>query len=339
MKGKARNISCDFIRVLALILVIINHTRNKPWAENIYVDSAIQTVIALCNGLFFLLSGKFNLSKEFNTKKDYASFYKKRVIDILMPYVLISMVLSYWNLKDEGIWITPKGYIMTAVQDLFSGNMNYHLWFMFFLIGYIVSTPFLSKMLHAMDNWELHIAFGISVLWQIASVYVAPIRNIGFGYTGWILYGWALYYFAGYYLDRVMDEKNEKYLYIVGALSYLATVIGMIMLGGEFPGKHDYSILFVIFCMSVFWFLQKNIKINNNVARAIILFVAKHSFVMYLIHYNVRWLANPFVEGMGTVAEFVTRVILTFIFSLVIAVVVDLLLDQVKKILTKIMRV
>jgi hypothetical protein len=53
----------------------------------------------------------------------------------------------------------------------------------------------------------------------------------------------------------------------------------------------------------------------------------------------VRWLANPFVEGMGTVAEFVTRVILTFIFSLVIAVVVDLLLDQVKKILTKIMRV
>lgn len=338
MKSKTRDISCDFARVFALMMVIFFHTRNKPWEGNLFWESVITTLIT-SNGLFFMLSGKFNLKKEFNTKKDYAVFYKKRIIDILMPYVVVSMVLSYWNLKDEGIWITPKGYIMTAIQDIFSGNMNYHMWFMYFLIGYIVSTPFLSKMVHAMENWELHIAFGIGVLWQIASVYVAPIRNIGFGYTGWILYGWALYYFAGYYLDRVMDEKNEKYLYIVGALSYLVTVIGLIVLRGEFPGKHDYSILFVIFCMSVFWFIQKHVKVNNHVVQSVICFVAKHSFVMYLIHYNVRWLANPFVEGMGTVSEFVTRVILTFVFSLAIAFVVDLLLDQVKKLLGKVLGV
>lgn len=339
MKSKNRDISCDFIRVLALILVIMNHTRNKPWAENIYVDSIIQTIIATCNGLFFMLSGKFNLKKEFNTKQGYASYYKKRFIDILMPYVLISMVLSYCNLKDEGIWITPKGYIMRAVQDLFSGNANYHLWFMYFLIGFIISTPFLSKMFHALENWELNVVFVIAILWQIVSVYVAAIRNIGFGYTGWIVSGWMVYYFAGYYLDRVMTDANKKLLYIFGVAAYVITVIGIIGLGDRFPGKHDYSILFVIFCMSVFWFLQKNIKINNNVARAIILFVAKHSFVMYLIHYNVRWLANPFVEGMGTVLEFVVRIVLTFVFSLALAFVIDLLFDQLKKLLGKVLGV
>jgi hypothetical protein len=60
---------------------------------------------------------------------------------------------------------------------------------------------------------------------------------------------------------------------------------------------------------------------------------------MYLIHYNVRWLANPFVEGMGTVLEFVVRIVLTFVFSLALAFVIDLLFDQFKKLLGKVLGV
>ncbi len=82
-------------------------------------------------------------------------------------------------------------------------------------IGIILSTPFLSKALHTMNNWERKLLFFIGVLWQIFSIDFSVDLGTAFSFGSWILSSWMFHYFLGYFVSRIVTSENEKsFIYV-----------------------------------------------------------------------------------------------------------------------------
>lgn len=84
MKNRLTNY--DFIRVIACIFVIMIHIEDKPFSFNIRM--IYTTVLFTSNGLFYMLSGKFNLERTYNSIEDYIITTEK---NLFLSYFLI-----YW---------------------------------------------------------------------------------------------------------------------------------------------------------------------------------------------------------------------------------------------------
>ena len=149
---KTRLINFDLMRVLMCIFVIMIHITEKPFSFP--VRAAYTSVFFLCNSIFYMLSGRFNLEHTFDSTGDCLNFYRKKFVSIYFPYILISFMLSAVNLYSHTGSITPKGVCVFAFKEFFDTNSEKALWFMYPLIGLLISTPFLSKMFHAMSDRE-----------------------------------------------------------------------------------------------------------------------------------------------------------------------------------------
>ena len=88
-----------------------------------------------------MISGKFNLRKNFESKSDYYNYYTDKFISIIVPYGIISCILVKIVDKPQGI----KNFIYLCIQSFFSTNCQNHFWFMCCLIGMLVSAPFFGK--------------------------------------------------------------------------------------------------------------------------------------------------------------------------------------------------
>ncbi|WP_276627783.1 hypothetical protein, partial [Sharpea azabuensis] len=56
-----RLIQFDILRVMAMIFVIAIHVSVRPFVTNPYMKNMWYVLFLVCNGLFYMLSGKFNL--------------------------------------------------------------------------------------------------------------------------------------------------------------------------------------------------------------------------------------------------------------------------------------
>ena len=334
-----RNIGDDLIRVISIIFVIMIHTGEKPWDGIPLLDAFITTIIFFSNSFFFMLSGKYNIGRRFESPNDYGLYFKKKFVDILFPYIIVSMLLSIWNLlliPDLDMGTTPVVvyYLKFSLKELFSDNSSTHLWFMFCLMGFLVSAPFLSKMLNSMNDCELHILFGIGILWNTVSVFLFPFFYKPYSYNGWFLAGWIIHFCLGYYLDRIMKNDKHTWIYVAGGIGFIINVLGMTFASGRFHNPTDLTPSFILACSGAMAFLSKSIKINNVQFSRIIRFLAKHIFMIYMVHYNIVNYVTPLItDSLPTQIRYFSSVVITFLISLIIAVILNFVISPVKKII------
>ena len=159
-------------------------------------------------------------------KNGYRTYYLKKMIYILFPYILVTCILSLWEMINNQYTITFLFFIKHTYSSFMTANANIHLWFMYPLLGMLLSAPFLAKMLNHMEDREIKLLFAIGIIWGVVSIYFTWDIGFGFSYLGWILSGWMMHFFAGYFCERIINEKNRKILYIVGAIGFVITVLG-----------------------------------------------------------------------------------------------------------------
>lgn len=92
MQKKQRLFQYDFIRVIAMLMVLALHVElktryfrvdyNIPW----YFSNSIIIFLIVCNPIFFMISGKFNLRCQLISISDYFDYYKKKFINIFIPF-------------------------------------------------------------------------------------------------------------------------------------------------------------------------------------------------------------------------------------------------------------
>lgn len=334
---RKRNIPDDLIRIIMIIMVIMIHTDDKPWTDIPVLSALVTTLIFSCNSLFFQLSGKYSLRHTFNERKDYLIYYKKKLIDIVFPYVCTSLLLSIWNMQvapDPEINASsqPMYYLKFAFKELFSTNNSIHLWFMFLLMGFILSAPFLSKMLHAMSRSEMNILFALGILWNIVRVFLFMDFYKPYAYSGWILTGWILHFCMGYYIANVVDDNNRPRYLFAGLAGLVINILGMTLIPHRFYEPTDQAPTFILFCGGLYIALSHYIRIKKETAEKVILFLAAHTFTVYMIHFNIAHYVTPLIVHVPSVTgQYFLSVIVTYLISLIIAVILDSIYSLCKK--------
>lgn len=332
-----RNVALDFIRVLSMIFVICAHTDPKPFAGNALLSILFHTVIITCNANFYMLSGQLNLRKTFETPQDYKRYYWSKFISIILPYVIGTAVLTLWSMSSDLGSLTAKSFLKNFYVDIMTENASIHLWYMFTLIGMLFSAPFLAKMLGGMKKWELHILFGASILWNIVSINLTKNIGVGFSYNQWLMSGWMISFFAGYYVSRVVTPENKKKWYLAGLIGFVINVLGEWLFSANYKHPHDLAVPFVLFGMAAYAFMQNEIRIKNEKLIKGQQFVAKHSFMVYILHWNVGGIITPHIIHFIGLDIYYLKVIITFVVTMAMSVVLDVcLINPLQRLLRRV---
>lgn len=337
-----RNSSLDIIRILAMLYVIGVHVYDYyPISSTSIISIIILTVMYKNNLFFYMLSGYFNIDKKFDSKEDYKQFYISRLISILFPYILATFILSIRFIMKEGIGLSFSNLMKTFYTDFMATNSGKTLWFMYPLIGFIISTPIFSKAFTNMKNWELHIVFIIYVFWNIISIYFTSDFGIGFAYTGFVLNSWAGLYFIGYYVKKAINDSNIKYFLFLGVLGFIVSIAGQWIIPNNFHNALDLSVSHIFYSICIFIIINRNINIKNALFNKIISFIAKHTFTIYLAHYAILVdIGVHFAKSDNNLINYVLVSAATFIITFIFAVVIDeFLLFPCQKVLKKMLNV
>lgn len=322
---KERDINCDLMRVIAMLSVIALHVQGNCFPGEGLAGNILRTFFYVGNSLFFMISGRFNLDRTFETKEDYKNFYYKRFCTIFLPFLLFSFLLPLYECFQEH---QLDHFLSVFINEFMITNNQGYLWFMYSLIGFIISTPFLSKAVHAMKNWELNIVFVIILIWNTCATFLSQDLKSGmtFPFNGWIFWGWIAYYFLGYYLKRTVTDNNRKW-FVLGIAGFIITVGGVTLIPGHFVNAYDLQPGFILLSSEIYLFFEYTVKIKGNALKKGIRWIAKYSFYVYLVHMKVIvHITSRYLTASGYGLRYLLIVFIVTVISVVIGFTFDKLL-------------
>ncbi len=281
----------DNARALATVSVILLHVasdllytiKKEGVTSDWWSGNIMDGLVRFCVPLFFMISGALLLRNDY----ELLIYLKKRVIRIVPPLLFWSLVyLIYDNLiyevKVESAYEFIRLSIKSLIQKPFS---QYHLWFVYDLIGLYLMVPIIRKWIkHSTGKEVLYfiIIWGITIIAYnpYLEKYVPQIELLYFTrYLGYMV--------LGYYLTTI-NSKNHFLAITLIIIGALATIYGTYYESNAINNYsgiyYDYlSINVVVFTLGVF-LLVKNTTINNGIINKIIKFISDHSFGVYLAH-------------------------------------------------------
>lgn len=222
----------DIIRLIAITLVVLNHTPTliQPFfpayvSESILHDY-VRLFIAMCDGmavpLFFFISGALLLNKEEN----YQVLLKKRVFPwcILM---LLFFIIEHLYLYLTGRWSFS---VFSFLYNILNGTISgaYVSWFFYAYLGFLLSLPFLRLLAKHMNN---HHYLYLCILYLLISAYSPIQHQLGqwFFIANWQSDGkmMFLYLFVGHFLENRLDirEVRRRHLLYLSLLSLISLLV------------------------------------------------------------------------------------------------------------------
>lgn len=139
-----RNYAIDFIRLVAIIGVVLIHTSTSftdklnPSSFEFYVLHFINQFSRFSVPLFFAISG-FLLGGKYSEIKSPLDFYKKRLSRIFLPYVTWSFIYFIFIFPHPVERIFTHGF----VEGLLRGSLSYQLYFIPTIIVLYAIFPFI----------------------------------------------------------------------------------------------------------------------------------------------------------------------------------------------------
>ena len=327
MQKTKRNVNYDLMRVICMLFVVAIHVTQTPFSESTFWGSAVLVLLFSCNNIFFMLSGRFNLNYTIRNKEDYRRYYLKKLLTILFPYLFVTCLRSAFKMyvfKTADVSGGLLVYLKYTYEGLMSANSSNHLWFMYPLLGMLLGAPFLAKLLQRLTDWELNLLFALGIFWNVMQVYLTANLGIGFSYSGWLLSGWIFSFFAGYYIHRNVNQDNKKKWYLWGIAGFFITALGQWLIPAHFHYATDYSAAFLLFTMAFYIFMEREIVNQNEVIKRTIFFLARYSFLIYMLHGTVLSSVTPRIIITSSVKwNFIGSVIAAFVISLLLAILID----------------
>lgn len=187
------------------------------WAVNFY-----ESVCRCCVPLFVMITGSLLLPRSMSLK----DFLKKRLVRILSPFIFWSLLYITLNLalkiRNEGFH-GPQQFASWFLLQCINGA-QFHLWYVYMLIGLYLFIPILQPWIKVADNRSLQYFLGLCIvtvtLNQFSILHSAfDLRYFG-GYAGYLVLG---YYIAG----RIKCSKQTLYAgLLLFAIGFIITFTG-----------------------------------------------------------------------------------------------------------------
>lgn len=233
MKLNNRKLYIDFLRVLAIYMVLFNHTGTKGFVLfTVARDSMfywfylfLAIFIKIAVPIFFMISGALLLPKE----EDLKSLYKKRVLKYLL--ILIVCSLMYY--------VVSKGFnlseisIANFIEILYSSQLSTAYWYLYSYLAFLILLPLLHKLAKAMSDTEytyLIILFLCMKLLDIFEFFVWKGTISHNAYFSLFINSSNIFYpLIGYYLEERLDESSYS---VSNLIKLVVASIGSIVVCG-----------------------------------------------------------------------------------------------------------
>ncbi len=221
----------DWLRVFALLAVVVQHTASQHWYDTDVNGAAWRCFNVFCSvtqwnvPVFVMISGALFLGREIPVRR------------ICSKYVLrMAAAFCFWSAVYAAVGALESGSsgLLTA---LILGP--YHLWFLFMIAGLYLCQPFLRPV--AADGgrtrYFLLLALMFAVVLPTLEILVrdfggealigrfgAAMLNVGQMRMHAVL-GYGGYFLLGYWLSRTeLSRRQRGVIYVLGLLGALATI-------------------------------------------------------------------------------------------------------------------
>ncbi|MDD3676840.1 acyltransferase, partial [Thauera propionica] len=214
--------SVDLVKAAGAFMVVVLHVSasgfyqfDENWLAYNFYDSMVRVAVPL----FLMVTGVLLLDRQ----QTLAEFFGRRATRILPPLVFWSLI---YTLVREGERFDAASFF----SRLFVGPAEYHLWYLYALLGIYASVPFLRVFyIHSSASersffllvWAL-----INCLWP-TFVTLAGVQHDLIGtYALHSFLGFSAYLLLGATLGTVAIERFR----FVGLIVFLASGLGIAML-------------------------------------------------------------------------------------------------------------
>lgn len=322
MNKKPRIVYLDIVRVVACLMVIIQHSPMPNLGDvNSVLLSATSFLSFPCVPLFFMVSGALLLPVE-NSSSGSFLFIRKRLSKILFPtlfwtffYFLVRIVqdkpIEWINILS--IPFSPQGHVI--------------LWFMYVLVGLYLIAPIISHWLRQSSKKELEFYLALWLI-TLSFTHLNNVLQISEGYNNVLCYfgGYIGYFVLGYYLHKYNNlHGGGEFLFVIVLFVVPILFYGSCKYMGMLLSFSAYLSLLTA-SMSISWFLGVKMfmhkhLLTNNAAQAIEN-VSNLSFGIYLMHIyfltEISWRLCDYLQLIG-VLQIILTTMLTFTLSFLVS--------------------
>ncbi len=270
---KKRLIYADVLRVIATMLVILNHLPSEDlhgFHSGIpaVLDMLLSFVIITDVPVFFMLSGMLLLDKE----ESFADLLKKRIARIAVVLIVVFTGMYFTNalvaVKHGGSAdISAWGFIKAFLACGLDGAEFY--WFLYAYLSLLFMLPFLRPAAKHIGRAEFIMLIVTRVIFSSAlpifNAFSVSVFNDTLGVTDKLSFPVALFdafFFAvcGYYLDKKVDAAALKFKHFI--LLYVLCIAAMIV-SCVLPGKEPQWQLFSYVYVFTFFLTVKKLTAGS----------------------------------------------------------------------------
>ncbi|MCD7948536.1 MAG: acyltransferase family protein [Oscillospiraceae bacterium] len=298
-----RLVYADLLRVLASFAVVVLHLSGAGLSEETPVGGFDWNVLCVydalvhwCVPVFVMLSGMFLLEPK--KQVTLPSLFRKHILRIFVAALIWSVFYALLDYGYVGGWFTWEG-IQSAFHNLLNGQIHYHLWFLFMIIGLYLVTPILRAFVRGARRTDFHWFFALTfVVYSVLPALQALLPSRMALPMLWlsklnihIVLGYVGFYVAGYYLKTYTPNRTARCsIYVLGILGAAVTALGTMGISvraGTFNGAlFEYRNPNVVFmAVAIFVLFRYAFGGSNACGRHRWLGgVAQISFGIYLVH-------------------------------------------------------
>lgn len=332
MNVTKRKIHIDFIKILAILLVIFNHTGNEGFLayqrqSNLFVQIFQLFLTSFCKiavPLYFICSGALLLGKEESIQK----LWKKRVL----KYIVITIVFTifyyiFLSLRDNSP--IDLGWILRTMYSSSTFSFSGSYWFLYSYIAFLIMLPILRIIAKHITR---EVMIYLLVLHGMISG-ILPILEFYFGLESlaisipFVTNQVFFYPLIGYYLEKnqISFENNKKLFIACAGLSMISVISNIILSLKAFENGNpteNYLILFRGFVAILVYLFIRDIckQIDGERLQKVVQEISQCTFGIYLLHGFAFILINDVYVG-GRYLDAWIKVLCVFVSSFMIVFV------------------
>lgn len=307
--------SMDAIRVLAMILVIIVHTKHYFFAPAAHssVFAVLKIIGTVGVPLFVILTGYLMFDRNYKDNSYLQRYLARNFLPLVITYEFWNVawnVLRYTHVVEE-----PQKWTAIAKAAFFMGDTLSALWYLPMTIALYLGMPILSIAFHRITLGSYQkilcvalllsgtlipsIAPLVSLFGHNPSIHSVLRMNI-FGASVWGESVWMIYQLSGYAISKGKLKCIKTSMLSVLGILLPISIMYIIEHSGHTVQHYDF-ILVVLLSISTFEILTRGEQIlqNHSILQSFITAISKISFGVYMMHIFVGGAIFQFLKSTG----------------------------------------
>ncbi|MEI6518687.1 MAG: acyltransferase [bacterium] len=300
----------DAVRGIAIFCVIVIHAIGSAWyfvndnsgAENLYFLVSLRQVVAFAVPVFLFMSGYFLRDVVIHDFPDYIAFLRKRLVRILVPYLLWSFV--YIGYTALSTWVYPS--ILSVFTTLLLGQASGPFYFILLICQFYILLPlflFLRKSTFGFVSVCILNILGIVALYAYTLITGSSPSLVCYGVP---FFMWMIYFMIGINANKIYTYLRTPAIVITLVITLIIAVIESLYLmhiSGENTVFATSSVRLgsMLYTIPIILLVLKLSKSRWSIPGKLV-HLGHYSFGIYFIHMLILTFTSQFI----TTVPFIT---------------------------------